>query len=321
MMARSLVRAVVVAGVAVVAWPAAHVAVRADQKEGQKTIYVSVLDDAGKPVKDMTADEFALREDGKDRQIVSVGPAREPLQVVMLVDTSDSAVRLVQDIRTAVGDFIKELHAVRNDAAVELMEFGQAPVPATKFITDDQVLLGALNKLVGKPTADAVLLEAIAQANKDLQKQPSARRAIVALNVEPSNELSQNATALRDGFRKSNAQLWSLSLQSRDVAMSAAGVKPGYEDAVGGNVSAAANAANKTSARNAMLTDFAKVTGGYRDMINGQSAMGDILKRWADALTYQYAVTYVRDSGSPKVVQIGTTRPGVHLHASGYPPQ
>lgn len=315
-MTRTWIRAVTVAAAAVLALPAVRLAARPGP-EGTKTLYVSVLDDSGKPVKDMTADEFAMREDNKDVQIVSIGPAQAPLQVVMLVDTSDSAVKLVQDIRTAVGGFIKQVHSVRSDAAIELMEFGQAPIPATHFTTDDTVLLAALNKMVGKPTVNAVLLEALVEANKELEKQPSPRRAVVSLNVEPSNETTQNSNPVLDAFRKSNAQLWSLSLQSRDIQIGAAATSTN-----GRPTSAAANAANLTSSRNAILQSFAKATGGYRDMINAQSAMADILKQWADALTYQYEIVYKRgDSKSAKVVQVGTTRQGVKLHASGFAPQ
>jgi VWFA-related protein len=315
-MTRTWIRALLVAAAAVLALPAVHLAARPGP-EGTKTLYVSVLDDAGKPVKDMTADEFAMREDNKDVQIVSIGPAQAPLQIVMLVDTSDSAVKLVQDIRTAVGAFIKQVHAVRSDAAIQLMEFGQAPIPATPFTTDDTVLLGALNKMVGKPTVNAVLLEALVEANKELEKQPSQRRAVVSLNVEPSNETTQNSNPVLDAFRKSNAQLWSLSLQTHDMQIGAAATSSN-----GRPTSAAANAANLTSSRNAILQGFAKATGGTRDMINAQSAMADILKQWADALTYQYEIVYKRgDSKSAKVVQVGTTRPGVKLHASGFAPQ
>jgi VWFA-related protein len=324
-MTRTLTRAVAIA--AALALPATGLGAGSTQ-EGTKTLYLSVLDESGKPVKDMTADELVMREDGKDIQIVSVGPAQAPLHVVVLVDTSDSAVRLTQDIRTAIGVFIKHLHTVRQDAAIELMEFGQAPVPATHFTTDETVLLGALNKMVGKPTANAVLLEALVQANKDLDKQPGARRAVVSLNVEPSNELSLNPNPVRDAFRKTSAQLWSLSLQAQGIAIGAAaeraaGVNQGGRDASAsaGRTSAAANAGNLTTTRNAILQDFAKATGGTREMINAPSAMADLLKGWADALTYQYEVVYKSANKNAKVVLVGTTRQGVHLHASGFPPQ
>jgi VWFA-related protein len=312
-MTRTLMRAMTVTAAAALVVPTVRIAARSGSEE-LKTLYVSVLDESGKPVKDMTADEFAMREDNRDIQIVSVGPARDPLQVVVLVDTSDSATRLTQDIRTAVGGFIKQLHAGREDAAIELMEFGQAPIPATPFTSDQTVLLNALNKMVGKPTANAVLLEALVQANKDLAKRPSTRRAIVSLNIEPSNELTQNQRPVLDAFQKSTAQLWSLSLQLQNVSIVATGK-------ASGPASAAANATNMTSARNAMLQDFSKATGGTRDMINAQSAMADILKQWADVLTYQYEIVYKSPNKSAKVVQVGTTRQGVKLHASGFPPQ
>jgi VWFA-related protein len=316
--------AATLAATAALALPAARVAARSTQ-EGTKSLYLSVLDESGKPVKDMALGEILMREDNKDVQIISVGPAQTPLQVVMLVDTSDSAARLTQDIRTAVGAFIKQLHAVRQDAMIELMEFGQAPIPATRFTSDETVLLSALNKMVGKPTVNAVLLEALVQANKDLDKLPNQRRAVVSLNIEPSNELTQNTKPVRDGFQKSGAQLWSLSLQAQNLAIGAApqihsGVADGLSTSAG-STSAAATAANATASRNAMLQDFSKATGGSRETINGPSAMADILKGWADALTYQYEIVYKPTGKNAKVVQVGTTRQGVHLHASGFAPQ
>jgi VWFA-related protein len=326
-MTRTLTGVITLAAAATLVLPTARLAARSGP-EGTKTLFMSVLDDAGKPVKDMTADELAMREDGRDIQIVSVGPAQAPLQIVFLVDTSDPAARLTQDIRTAVSSFIKQVHTIRSDAAIELMEFGQAPIATTPFTSDDAVLLNALNKMVGRPTANAVLLEAIVQANKDLEKRPSARRAVVSLNIEPSNELSLNPNPVRDAFRKSTAQLWSLSMQLSNVEIGAsptraAGSSQGSRDtsAAAGNTSAAASAGNLTASRNAVLQDFAKATGGARDMINAQSAMADILKQWADALTYQYEIIYKSTNKSAKVVQVGTTRQGVKLHASGFAPQ
>lgn len=315
MMARSVVRGAFVAAVAVLAWPAAHIAARAGHQEGQKSIFVSVVDDSGKPVKDMTADEFALREDGKDRQIVSVGPAQAPLDVVLLVDTDNSAMRLTQDIHAAVLAFIQELHSVRKDAEIELMEFGQAPIPGTAFVTTDVDLQKALDRMVPKAGADSVLMEAIAQASGDLAKRPSPRRAIVSVNVDPSSEQLGDRKRVVQSVQKAAAQLWSLSLRQNDITFSTAKTN-NY-----GSSSAAANAANVSASRNALLVDLAKASGGEHDMIDAPTAMQSVLRQWADDLTYQYQVTYVRDGGKAQVVQVGTTRSGVHLHACGFAPQ
>lgn len=308
MNARFLTRAAAVAAMALIAVPSARVTAQ-QLPEGSKSIFVSVVDASGNPVKDMTPDEFAVREDGKDREMVGIRPAVDPLQIVVLVDTSDSAMRLTQDIHNAVMGFIKQVHAVRNDAEIELMEFGQAPV-GTPFMTSDADLEKALSRLVPKPSADAVLMEAIGQANGDLAKRPSHRRAIVSLNVEPSNEQLGDRKRIADTFSKSAAELWSLSLQLHDVTISARS-----------KAGAAAAAGNITASRNAMLQELAKASGGERNMIDAQAAMANILKQWADDLSYQYEVIYRRPSGSAKVVQVGSARQGVHLHASGFAPQ
>ena len=54
----------------------------------------------------------------------------------------------------------------------------------------------------------------------------------------------------------------------------------------------------------------------------GISAVEGILKGYADALVYQYEVVYKRPESNKatKVIQLGTTRQGVKLHASGYAP-
>ena len=51
--------------------------------------------------------------------------------------------------------------------------------------------------------------------------------------------------------------------------------------------------------------------------------METYLKTYATNLIYQYEVVFQRPEGKkpPKVIQIGSSRQGVRLHASGFPPQ
>ena len=70
-----------------------------------------------------------------------------------------------------------------------------------------------------------------------------------------------------------------------------------------------------------MLNVFTKNTGGAREFIVRQSAIATYLKNFADALTSQYEATYKRPATKAQAVQIGVTRPGVRLHASGFAPQ
>ena len=77
----------------------------------------------------------------------------------------------------------------------------------------------------------------------------------------------------------------------------------------------------KNAQRDVVLNAFTKNTGGDRQFIVGQSAIATHLKNFADALTSQYEATYKRPATKAQAVQIGVTRPGVKLHASGFAPQ
>jgi len=265
-----------------------------------KSLFVTVLDGSGQPVKDMTADEIAIREDGADRKIVEMKPALQPVFVEMLVDTSgvEDAEDVVRDMRVAVTGFCKTLVGMSPNSQISLMEFGQASVTVVEYTSDPIELEKGINKLFPHPNAPSVLTEAVIEANKRLAKKPGNRKAIVVLNIEPNNESTHpNGEQVMDAFRKSNAGLWAVSFQRNNK------VKNGSQDIV--------------------LQSMPKLSGGNREFIAGVSAMETILKTYATNLIYQYEVVFQRPEGkkAPKAIQIGSSRPGVKLHASGFAPQ
>jgi hypothetical protein len=265
------------------------------QNAGERTIFFSALDEAGKPVRDIAANEILIREDGVDRELVSVKPSTETLNIMLLADTTPAADEMLQDLRKALTAFVTQVHSVSPDAHISLMEFGQAAVTVVPFTTNDADLEKGINRLAGKPRSASVLLEAIHAASNNLAKRPSQRRAIVALNIEPSDEQSrEQPKEIVESLRKSLAQLWCVSIQK---------------------------GALKNPQRDVVLNAFAKNTGGAREFIVSPSAIATYLKNFADALTSQYEGTYKRPGSKAQAVQIGVTRPGVRLHASGFAPQ
>ena len=201
---------------------------------------------------------------------------------------------MLLDVRKALIAFVRQVHAVSPDAQISLMEFGQAAVTVVPFTTSDADLEKGVNRLSGKPRSASVLLEAINAASNNLARRPSPRRAIVALNIEPSDEQSrEDPKRIVESLRKSVAQLWSLSIQKGPL---------------------------KNPQRDVVLNVFTKNTGGAREFIVSRSAAESYLTKYADALTSQYEATYKRPAAKAQAVQIGTTRPGVRLHASGFAP-
>ena len=244
-----------------------------------KSIFVSVLDADGKPVTGLTAADFAIREDNADRQIVNVQPASQPLYVAMLVDTTTGAEPFVSDIREGFTGFATQVLTKSPTSQLALWEFGQAAVRVQDFTSDLPKLTDRIARIFPKLNASSVLLEALNDASDQLAKKPSPRRAIVVLNLEPSEEQSsEQPQKINESLMRSHAQLWAVSLQK-------------------GNL--------KNASRDVVLNTLVRNAGGTREYIVVESAAPSHLARVADALTSQYEITYERPSGNAKIVQVG----------------
>ena len=204
---------------------------------------------------------------------------------------------LIRDIRTSLIAFVRQIAAASPESQLSIMEFGQAAVTITNFTSKTADLEKGINRLFPKPDASSVLLEALVEASKQLGKRQSPRRAIVVLNIEPSEEQStEQPQKIVEELKKSGAQLWAVSLQKGSL---------------------------RNPARDLVLDVLTKNTGGRREFIVGQSAIENVLKSYADMMTSQYEVSYKRPAGTTNVqtVQVGVARPGLKLFATVWAPQ
>jgi hypothetical protein len=125
------------------------VAVAAPRAASDKTIFVSALNDSGSPVKGLTREDFGLREDGVDLEISEVKPATDPLQVVLLADTTSAAQDILQDLRKSLTAFVNQVLTVSPDSPIKIMEFGQAAVTVAPYSTSPADLEKAITRSSG----------------------------------------------------------------------------------------------------------------------------------------------------------------------------
>jgi hypothetical protein len=271
------------------------------QAAADKTIFIAVLDNAGKPVKDIAMGEILIREDGVDREVMSVAPATDPLYVALLVDTTPAAEPYIQDIRRGLTAFVQQIGAASTDARISITEFGQAAIPITPFTTDREKLQKDINRIFPKRgDVPAVLLEGLKDVSDSLAKQNSRRGAIVILTIEGAiDRSSQEPKKIQESLTKSRAQLWTVSLDKNRQKQ------------------------DNLSQRDVVINAMTQATGGRREYISAESAIEGYMKMYADALLSQYAVTYKRPlSDKPKLVQTGLTRPTpLKLHSGLFAPQ
>ena len=289
-------RFAVLMSLATFGWVVAPGAERGVPAADDKVIILSAVDESGRAVNDLTAADLRAREDGADVEIISAKLSTAPLFVELLVDTTPGIEEFISEVRKAMSAFVRQVRAGNADAQISLMEFGQAAVTTIPFTGDVAELDKGINKLFPKPRSGSVLLEALVEASNQLSRRQSRRRAIVSLNMEPGDEQSrEEPKKINDGLKRSGAQLWAISLQK---------------------------GTNKHPQRDVVLNTLSRQSGGSREFIVSSSAVETYLLKYADILTSQYELTYKRPGNKPgTMVQVGTTRQGVKLHASLYAPE
>jgi hypothetical protein len=189
-------------------------AAQREAKEQHLMITVATRDDT--PIKDLTPAEIKVREDGVSREVLRVGPATGPLDVVLLLDDSDISQLAINEIRQGAAGFVKQILDANPQSQITLMTFGDRPtvlVPATSSAT---ALGKGIERIFGRKGSGAYMLQAVSDAARILAKSQSARRNIVAFDIEDGPEFSNDTNqSITTALKNAKATLWTVVLQEQ----------------------------------------------------------------------------------------------------------
>ncbi|MFN2443038.1 MAG: VWA domain-containing protein [Thermoanaerobaculia bacterium] len=150
-------------------------AVHEDIEVVVKHIPLSVF---GKDRGNLTRDDITLIDSGHEREIDSLVPAQDqPLNVIMLVDTSESMLNELPVIQQAAREFARSI--VRQNDRIAVVAFHQRVFWLTGFTSDLTLVDKAIGKL--EPRGQTHLYDAVIQMLYELQKMPG-RKALVVLS-------------------------------------------------------------------------------------------------------------------------------------------
>lgn len=267
----------------------------APQERSQGTrnidIYVSVLDD-GTPVKDLGADDFVVREDGNIREVLKAGPATEPVTLSILVDDSQAAEPVIQEMRRGLTAFVEQL---QGQAQIALATFGERPTSLVDYTENTETLKRGITKIFSRQGSGAYLLDALVEVSRGLQKRETAARPVIlALTVEGIEFSNRYYEPVLDELRKSGATLHVLAIGTPSDSLS-----------------------DEMRNRNLVLARGTSETGGRRDQVLAASALPEKLKQVGQELLNQYVVTYVRPETliPPEDLDVTVKRPGLTVRA------
>lgn len=265
-----------------------------DADKRTRDLHVNVVDSSGKPVPGLTAEDFIVREDGSQREVLKVGPSTAPMTISILVDDSQAAQFAIQQLRIGLEGFIT---ALPESAEIALATFGERPTSIVEYTTSRETLKRGITRIFARQGAGAYLQDAIVEVSRGLQKRNDARPMIVAIateGVEFSN--ARHEQALRE-LQKSGAVLHVLTIGPP--------VAPTEEE---------------MRSRAILVAEGTRLTGGRRDQLLSEMAIPERLKQLAEELknAQPYQVTYARPERlvPAEMVEVTLKKPGLRAFPS-----
>jgi hypothetical protein len=287
--ARWLIGAVALAAAALGTTHAARVAALADQR----SMYVSVVDESGAPVPHLGPADFIVREDNVAREILRVGPATEPMQLVLLVDNSVAARDYTVDIRRGLHDFVNAMMGpsdIIGKNRMAITTLADRPTIVTDYTSDVSELNKGVDRIFPQPNSGTLLLQGIIDVCRGFKAHEASRPVIVAITTEGPEFSDRYFDLVLNPLKDSGAAFHAL--------------------VVGPPSSDTGDAARN---RGIVLDQGTRESGGRRENLLSSMSLPGRLTSLAAELTHQYLVTYAHPQSliPPEHVTVSATRPGL----------
>ena len=269
-------------------------------QDNERALFVSVLDEEGAPVPDLAPDEFVVEEDGVEREVLRAGPARSPMQVAVVVDTSASAAFAIRDFRNGLERLIPVL-AEGNDVA--LISYGGPPRVLVESTRRLDRLRDGIGLVFSYPESAAYLLDALVETARGFERREAPRPAVVVVASEGLDFSRYDYQRTREALQASGVAAHVVVVQERGNAL--------RSDPFGFS--------NDVLQRDRALAQLPEATGGQRYDLLLSTAVPEAMDALAEVMTNQYRVVYSRPPGliPPETVSVRMRR--ANLTARGTP--
>jgi len=137
---------------------------------------IAVFDPKGDSVQDLRHSDFILYEDGAQQQIRSFGLDRNPVSIVLVIDTSATVKKELNKIKDAAKSFVQ---ALSSEDRVSIIVFADEVSLVQDWTSDKKTAQKALGKI--KPGIRTALYDAMFDAAQDQLAGIDGRKAIILL--------------------------------------------------------------------------------------------------------------------------------------------
>jgi VWFA-related protein len=262
----------------------------------EKTVYVSVVDKNDAPVPGLNAGAFIVRENDLAREVLRASIATDPLQIALLVDTSQALDPHLLDVRNALQAFFKQMAGKHE---ISLVGLGERPTVLVDFTREVARLEKGIGSIYARQGSGTYILDAIVETSDALRRRKATRPHIIVFAARGPEFSERYHQTVIDALRESGSTLHSLMLNRPGI-----GINNREEQEL-----------QQTAA------DGTQVSGGRREDLLTSMAFGDRLQSLGTELQNQYQITYARTKTliPPKTIEVSSKRPDVTVRARRWP--
>lgn len=235
----------------------------------ERSMYVSAVNGSGQPVTGLDADDFRVREDGQAREVLRATPASTPIDIAMLIDNSQSAGPIVNDLRQALEPFVTSLASDGHQIA--LIGLADRPTVLVDYSSSAERLAAGVKRIFAQEGSGTLLLDGLIDVTRVLQRRESDRRAIVVITTEGTDFSNVGYERTLEVLRGSGVQLFAFVVGA-----------PGR-----------ASLTNEEARNRSIVLDRGTTaTGGDLDQLLSSMSIAPALQRLAAELRGQYHVVF-----------------------------
>jgi Ca-activated chloride channel family protein len=174
--------------------PPSSVRAQARQKSGQirvetnlVNILASVIDAKGRPIPDLTVEDFTLTEEGVPQKIDRFeAETNRPLDLALMVDSSMSTFKDLKFENEAAAHFIRQV--VRPGDTLGVFEFSETVTELSEFSDNVPVLQSAARRITAG--AGTSIYDALVLGSQTLRRRPGGRRRAIVLVTDAGETTS-----------------------------------------------------------------------------------------------------------------------------------
>lgn len=226
-------------------------------------VTVTVTDQSGRLITDLTKDDFEVFEDGMPQTVTQFTAQRVPVSLGVLLDASDSMRgQAMVDARGAFDHFVALLEM---DDEAFVATFNHLPALVSPWKAPPASLQHTLDDV--HPSGGTAIYDALVAFAPQFAKRHNTRAALVVISDGADTASDRTLQQAREVMRRTDAFVYAIAVDA-----------PSARASTRVNVEA--------------LRELTGPTGGYTEVVRDRADLGPATERIANELNHQYTIAY-----------------------------